>query len=177
MRSPFCSWVRIATLIAGLILLALPLARAQDAAQKNSNDKIVPAPQSMGVTKKADKSDKKVSSTDATPVSTEGAAKSAAKETLESPSEKKDDQSASDATDSVLEFHPAPHDEKSSKKSDTGPQTKHPGKNIHGEASGELNSPDAGTHRGGGAVGATSKSGKTSVYVQGDQTRSNQSPH
>lgn len=174
MRSFFCPFGKSATLIAGLILLTLPSAKAQDTAQKKSDERIVPAPQSMGDTKKPGK---KISPTDATPVSAEEAAQSATKEGAQSPSEKKDDQSTTATSDSVLEFHPAPQDEKSTTKSDARPRAKHPRKNIHGEAYGEITPTDAGTHGGGGAAGATSKSGKTSVYVQGEQTRSSQSPH
>ena len=174
MRSPFCPSGRIATLIAGLALLILPAVKAQDAVQKSSKDKIVPAPRSMGVTKKPEK---KIPLTDAPPASSEEAGRRATKEVAQSPSEKKGDQPASAATDSVLEFHPAPQDEKIASKSEVGPRAKHSSKNIHGEAYGEINPTDAGTHGGGGAVGATSKSRKTSVYVQGEQTHSSQSPH
>lgn len=174
MQSLFCPLGRFATLIAGLIMLTCPTAKAQEAAQKNSDRKTVPAPQSMGDTKK---SEKKISLSDVAPVSTEEAARSAAQEAAQSPSKNKDDKSASATVDSVLEFRPASQDEQAAAKSDARPSAKHTRKNIHGDAYVGLNPTHSGAHQDGGAVGATSKSGKTSVYVQGDQTRSTPAPH
>jgi hypothetical protein len=165
---------KMATVFAGLVLLGSPAAYAQDATPKTSADKTVAAPPSMGKTKK---SEKKLLLSDVTPVTTEEAARSAAKETAPSTSKKQDDKSSDTGIDSVLEFHAASQEEQAAAQSDAKPSVKHPKKNIHGEAYGGIDSHGQGTHQAGGAVGATSKSGKTSVYVQGEQTRSTQPPH
>jgi hypothetical protein len=174
MRSASSTWGRIATLTTGLLFLALPAAYPQDAGQKGATDQTVPAPQAMGKTKKAEK---QILLNDVAPESTEEAARRAAKETASLSSKKKDDKASDTGIDSVLEFHPASAQEKAEAKSSARPSVKHTKKNIHGEAYGGLDPASSGTHQGGGAAGATSKSGKTSVYIQGEQTRATQPPH
>lgn len=50
-------------------------------------------------------------------------------------------------------------------------------KNIHGTAYGGLDPTARGNHETGGSVGATSKGGKTSVYVETDSSRAASSSH
>ncbi len=74
------------------------------------------------------------------------------------------------ASDAVMEFHPAPAGTGSSAGVvHDGAQSKSPLKHVHGDLYGVAG---ADGHAAGGSVGATSKSGKTSVYVQSDQARS-----
>jgi len=129
----------------------------------------------MGKTRKSEQ--KKISLSDVAPLSTEETARSAAKEADQSSSKKKDDKAEDSGIDSVLELHPVSAGEKAAASSDAKPSVKRPKKNIHGEAYGGMDARGSGTHQAGGAVGATSKSGKTSVFVQGEQTRSTQPPH
>jgi hypothetical protein len=165
---------KIAAVIASLVLLGSLIASAQDSPPKRAADKTVAAPPSMGETKKPAN---KISLSDVTAVSTDEAAKKTAREKVKSPDDKKDNKSADTGIDSVLEFHPSSADEQAATASDAKPSVKHTKKNIHGEAYGGIDPGNSGTHQAGGAVGATSKSGKTSVYVQGDQARSTQPPH
>ncbi|HEV2348355.1 MAG TPA: hypothetical protein VG028_00760 [Terriglobia bacterium] len=174
MRSLSFALGQLGAVIAGIVLICSPVANAQDPAPKSSSDKTVAAPQAMGQTKKPAK---KVALSDVAPLSTEEAARSAAKEAAQSPAKKKGDKSTDTGIDSVLEFHPASNTEPAAARSDARSRVKHAGKNIHGEAYGTVDATNPGTHQGGGALGATSKSGKTSVYVQGDQTRATQTPH
>jgi hypothetical protein len=51
------------------------------------------------------------------------------------------------------------------------------GKNIHGTAYGSLDPTARGNHQTSGSVGATSKGGKTSVYVETDSSRAVPSSH
>jgi hypothetical protein len=85
------------------------------------------------------------------------------------------DAKASDAsTDSVLEFHPAaPGDMGAIDPLVFDPRdSKMPAaKRIHGDVYGGLDANRAGTHAAGGSVGATSKGGKASVYVETDHVR------
>lgn len=174
MRSIFFALGRFAAVIAGFVLLSSPVAKAQDSAPDRSNAKTVAAPPSMGNTKKPAK---KIVLTDVAPVTTEEAARSVAKERARPVSKKKNAKPADAPLDSVVEFHPASQAEQAAAQSDARPRVKHAGKNIHGEAYGGLDPANTGTHQAGGAAGATSKSGRTSVYIQGDQTRSTQPPH
>lgn len=48
-------------------------------------------------------------------------------------------------------------------------------KNIHGSAYGSLDPGNRGNHESAASVGATSKSGKTSVYIEGDHSRTSPS--
>jgi hypothetical protein len=164
---------KMAAVFGGLLLLGSPAAFAQSAAPKSTIEKTEAAPPSMGETKRPEK---KLSLSDVTSVTTEEAARSAAKESAPSISKKQDDKSLDAGIDSVLEFHAASQDEHAAAQSDAKPSVKDPKKNIHGEAYGGMDPHSQGTHHAGGAMGASSKSGKTSVYVQGEQTRSTQ-PH
>jgi hypothetical protein len=76
-------------------------------------------------------------------------------------------------TSGVGEFHDAPDGTSSSSANPVVHKDSSPGKRIHGEVYGAGSS--AG-RAGSEAVGATSKSGKTSVYVQSDQVSTTQ-PH
>jgi hypothetical protein len=50
-------------------------------------------------------------------------------------------------------------------------------KNVHGTAAGSLDPQHRGNHQAAAAAGASSKSGKTSVYVETDSSRAVQPPH
>ncbi len=148
--------MKLWTIILMLVLVPALLDATQD--DKKAGSKESSAPQAK----------KKPVLVDATRVSTEAAAESAVKkETQKSAATGK----SKDANDSsVMEFKPAAPNadsgdaivlSKGSKKKKT----------IHGEVYGTTGAQGAGTQGGGGAVGATSKSGKTSVYVETERQR------
>ncbi len=123
----------------------------------------------------APKADKKRLLDAATRVSTSEAVKSVAQESKEKP-KTSESSSASD----VLEFQPAAP-------SGTGARTvvtpskdskKSVAKNVHGTVYGSADPQATGNRRTGGTVGTSSKSGKSSIYVETDQGRSrSSSPH
>jgi hypothetical protein len=115
-------------------------------------------------------SSKKPALTDAVRVSTDEALASAAKQETKKRSQDKNRKDSSD--DAVLEFHPAaPAASADSSTVVTKDSKKAPLKGVHGEVYGAAG---AGRNREGGKVGASSKGGKTSVYVETD--RSNTTP-
>lgn len=76
------------------------------------------------------------------------------------------------ASDAVMEFQPASSGTGAASSAtviEDGAQSKSPLKRVHGDLYGVAGG--AG-HAAGGSVGATSKSGKTSVYIQSDEARS-----
>lgn len=78
------------------------------------------------------------------------------------------------SSDAVLEFQPASSGSGLASKSDSvvipnGVQGKSPLNRVHGDLYGAAG---AAGHAAGGSVGAASKSGKTSIYVQSDEARS-----
>jgi hypothetical protein len=76
------------------------------------------------------------------------------------------------SSDAVMEFQPAPSGSGPASSSGVvhdGAQSKSPLKRVHGDLYGAMG---ASGHAAGGSVGATSKSGKTSVYIQSDEARS-----
>jgi hypothetical protein len=116
----------------------------------------------------ASPSEKKPKLTDIVRVSTDQAIQSAAQK--EAKKSSKDEKDAADS--GVLEFHAGAID------SNTGNAVVAPSgskrvplKNIHGTVFGSADSHALGTHGAGGAVGATSKSGKSSIYIETDHAR------
>ena len=147
-----------------LLSLVLPLGlTAQDSADKKP---VSPSPP---------KSASKPVLSEATRVSTDAAVKGAAQKKAE-PNAK--DEAAGESTDSaVTEFHPADQKpETSSAASAESPETskKSPSRNLHGSVYGASGAGGEGARRTGGSVGASSKSGKTSVYVETNRVRESQ---
>lgn len=101
-------------------------------------------------------------------VSTDAALKDAAKQAAKKPEHAKEPS----ASEAVLEFHPAEAEGATSTSVKSESPKSKKAKDVHGTVYGATDAKNVGTHRAGGAVGATSKSGKTSVYVQseGDRT-------
>ena len=168
---------QIRILIAAVALLVSTAAIAQDNAKKSSPDATTPSSQQPSVSKK---SENKPNLSDVLQVSTADAARSAAHEEAKKHSQDQQKSKVSDGSsvDSVLEFSPAPPDADGAAKTEPIITTKHSRKNVHGEAYGSLDPAHRGNHQAGGAMGASTKSGKASVYVETDQTRSTtQSPH
>jgi hypothetical protein len=148
--------VRLAAIAALLVPLA---AYPQTAPEKNS----VPTSDQRAATKPA----KKASLADATRVSTDEAARQAIQQ--QNPDRAAKDSSVAPGESDVVEFKPAP----AAAKGDDSVVVKNSSdskklKNVHGEAYGAAG---AGSHREGGAAGATSKGGKTAVYVETDHSR------
>jgi hypothetical protein len=116
---------------------------------------------------------KKPALADPTRVSTEKAARSAAKEKSKQGNAKAEEEKASDS--GVTEFRPARPDEKGAAEdrntSDDGKKSKGRAlKNVHGTVHGATDSAGTG-NRTGAAVGASSPSGKTSIYVETERDR------
>jgi len=110
---------------------------------------------------------------EATRVSTSDAVKSAAqkKAGASAPNE-----AASEPADSaVTEFHPATETPETSGSADPAKTAKKPAsKNIHGTVHGGLGPGEQGARRSGASVGASSKSGKSSIYVETNRSRESQ---
>ncbi len=105
---------------------------------------------------------------DATRVSTDATARSAAKEDAQKSAAGKKTKDSNES--SVMEFKPAGPNAGSGEVVVLSKDSKKK-KNIHGEVYGTTGAQAAGTQGGGGAVGGTSKSGKTSVYVETEHQR------
>ncbi len=105
---------------------------------------------------------------DAARVSTDAAVRSAAKQEVEKPESAKGKKDSSESA--VVEFKPAGPNAGSGE-TVVLPKDSKKNKNIHGEVFGTTGAQAAGTQGAGGAVGATSKSGKTSVYVETEHQR------
>ncbi len=166
----------IALLSMTAIFAFLPSVAATPESESEKNSSGSPAAQASP----ASKTETKRALADATRVSTKEAVKTAAQTKTKASEAGTAPEGTSNESD-VLEFRPAaPTDNgtsgvitlpsKDSKKSAV--------KNVHGTVYGSANAQGAGNRRTGGAVGASSKSGKTSVYVETDQSRTAQSsPH
>ena len=113
-------------------------------------------------------SSKKPSLAGAGRVSTDAALRDAAKQAANNPEGVKEEPSGG----AVVELHPAEAEAASSTSVKPETQKSKKAKDVHGTVFGAADAKNTGTHRAGGAVGATSKSGKTSVYVktEGDRT-------
>ena len=78
----------------------------------------------------------------------------------------------------VVEFQPAPHDAATDVVVVTSKDSKQSVvKNVHGSVEGLLDPNHPGNHQAAASAGASSKSGKTSVYVETDSTRAAPPPH
>jgi hypothetical protein len=120
---------------------------------------------------------KKPALADVTRVSTEEAARSAAKEKSKQGDEKVEVEEEKSSHSGVTEFRPARPDEKSSAEAQNASGSgKNPKgrtlKNVHGTVHGATDSSGR-DNRTGAAVGASSSSGKTSIYVETDRGREN----
>jgi hypothetical protein len=114
---------------------------------------------------------KKPALTDSARVDTNAALRDAVKQQATKGDPKDGKENPADSA--VVEMRPADANASSSgdpvvvsKKSKKGPL-----KDVHGKVYGATNSNNLGTRGGGGAVGASSKSGKTSVYVETEGSR------
>lgn len=84
---------------------------------------------------------------------------------------KKEEGSTAEASESdVTEFRPASPDEEPATGSSAS-TSKDKSKSVHGTVHGSSDAQGAGRSRAGGAVGASSKSGRRHIYVEADQTR------
>ena len=156
-------------LLSAALCLLMPIAlAAQDTAKKNSD---TPSSKSSGLS-----GDKKTALAEVTRVSTESAARSVAQKQAKMVAEEDGAQKA--AEPDVLEFQPAPKNTGSSGKTVVAPSkgSKKPalGK-VHGEIHGSADAKGA-TRRAGAGVGASSKSGKTAVFVEAERGRTTQDP-
>lgn len=120
----------------------------------------------------ASKPDQKPALAEVTRVSTDEAAHSAARKKAEgNAGSETSDQPADSA---VTEFHPAARTSGASSEADAGP-SKGPKrsltKNLHGTVYGARGTGHDGDHKAGASVGASSKSGKTNIYVETNRSR------
>lgn len=126
----------------------------------------------------ANTAEKKSTLANVTRVNTAEVTKKAATEATAKKSKPEETQKAwkASADSDVMEFRPAAQSEEPAQRLAVAPKPSR--KAAHGEAYGALDPKHPGTHRAGGAAGATSKSGKTSVYVETDQSKSTSpTPH
>ncbi len=161
------NWV-LAAALSLLASAAIPQSQAPQNPPADSPAKESPAP----------KADKKRLLEEATRVSTSEAVKSVAQESKEKRAASKTSESSS-ASD-VLEFQPAAPSSAGARTVVTPPKDskKSVAKNVHGTVYGSADPQATGNRRTGGAVGTSSKSGKSSIYVETDQGRStSSSPH
>jgi hypothetical protein len=158
-------------LFAALCLLMPGASAAQDAPKKNSE---TPSSKSSGLS-----GDKKPALAEATRVSTEDAARSVAQKQARKSAE--EDGAEKTTGPDVLEFRPVSESSGSSGKSVVAPaegSKKLPPGKVHGKVHGSVDAKGAATHREGASVGASSKSGKTAVYIETERGRTSQDqPH
>jgi hypothetical protein len=156
-------------LLAALCLLMPRASAAQDTAKKNSD---TPSGKPSGLS-----GDKKPALAEATRVSTEDAARSVAQKQARKSTEENGAEKTADPD--VLELRPVPESTGPSGKIVVAPSegSKQPalGK-VHGRIYGSANAKGASTHRAGADAGASSKSGKTTVYVETERGRTRQDP-
>lgn len=163
----------VGTLAATVMFLASTSAISQDASKENSTDTNVADGKAQEVSKKKEK---QPTLADVTRVSTAEAAREAAQKTSKEKARYQESDQGEDS--SVLEFKPASTGENAGAKPQPTDSSKRTKKNVHGEGYGALDPGNSGNHQTGGAVGATTKTGKTSVYVESNQTRSTSpTPH
>ena len=108
---------------------------------------------------------------DAPRVSTDAAVRSAAKDVIKQTTGDKTPNQPEDAE--VVEFRPAESESASSSTSAAPPKTPKKGalKDLHGTVYGAAGAKNPGTNAEGAAVGASSKSGKSAIYVETDRAR------
>ena len=160
-----------------LLLLALSVflatsGKAQETAAKATSDS-----SSSRETATSSKTKQKPSLLDATRVSTEKAAKSAAQKNAGKAAEAKAVESSAD--ESVTEFHPTRPDSAQTGGAivTTSDESKKSVlKRVHGTVHGSAAAGTSGDRGGGASVGAASKSGKTAIYVETDHSR-HDTPH
>jgi hypothetical protein len=155
--------LKIFSLLVALILLFAVAATAQELATKSS------APVAETGKPAVSKTDKKSQLAEATRASTADAAKDAVQAEA-----KKENTSDDAAAPGVLEFQPAPKTASDANKS-SATISKDSGKsalrNVHGSVSGSVDTKHPANHQTAAAVGASTKSRNTSVYVETDSSR------
>jgi hypothetical protein len=125
--------------------------------------------QSPDAKKPATTESKKHALTEAVRVSTDAAISSAAKQQAQKPAS---DAARKDSSEeAVTELHPAASEPLTSNSAVVTSNDSRKAKNVHGAVYGSTVAKNPGTRSTGGAVGASSKSGKSSVYVEMESTR------
>jgi hypothetical protein len=160
---------RTLLLSAAVCLLIGAAAISQDSAKKG--------PDSPNAKGSVSSTDKKPALAQATRVSTDEAMRSAAQKQAK----KATDEETPDKTPEpdVLEFRPAAKGAESSGGAVVVPQKdskKSALSNVHGTVHGSLDPKGSGAQRTGASVGASSKSGKTAVYVETERGHAGQNP-
>lgn len=164
-----------ALLVTALVLLAATVAGLQSSAGQDA------AKDSAAGSSKVSQSQEKSKLIEATRVSTEEAARRAAKEKSKKAAKEdssKKQESKKDSASNVSELRPVEKDDDDSASSaqvSTKDSGKSPIKDVHGSIQGTRGGQ---TRQAGGDIGASSKSGKTHVYVEGARSKSDtQPPH
>jgi hypothetical protein len=108
---------------------------------------------------------------DAPRVSTDAAVHSAAKDAIKQTTGEKTPDQPEDAE--VVEFRPAESESASSSSSAAPPKNAKKGalKDVHGTVYGAAGAKNPGTNAEGAAIGVSSKSGKSAIYVETDRAR------
>jgi hypothetical protein len=149
---------RLVVSLAAIFLLCPVLAISEEPAQATTR-------------KSATAQSQKPAITDAVRVSTDTALPSAAKHEAKKSADETATKSSSEAD--ALELHPAAPNSAPAGNAVVLPRNskKGPLKDIHGTVFGTTSSGDSGTRGTGGAVGASSKGGKASIYVETERSR------
>jgi hypothetical protein len=129
----------------------------------------------------ATKTQKKPALAEVTRVSTTDAAQSVAKDKAKEKAQEpgREDSTQKPADSSVTEFRPASPDAASSGETTAAPSKdskKSALDRVHGTVYGSADPGNKGTHRTGAAAGISSKSGKTSIYVETERARETPPP-
>jgi hypothetical protein len=159
---------RILLLSVALCLLMPVASTPQDTAKKSPE---TPSPRSSAST------EKKPALAEVTRVSTDEATRSAAKKQAKKTAEEEVAEKPSDPD--VVELRPAPASAESSGGAVVVPSKKSKKSvlgNVHGTVHGSADARNSGTRRTGASVGASSKSGKTAVYVETERGRTQPNP-
>ena len=142
-------------------MLCVTLATAQEKQTVDPSSKV----------KATAQDNKKRALLDAPRVSTDAAVHSAAKDMIKQTTGEKTPNQPEDAE--VVEFRPAESESASSSTSGAPPKTPKKGalKDVHGTVYGAAGAKNPGTNAEGAAISASSKSGKTAIYVETDRAR------
>jgi len=173
-------------ILAATLILFLPMTTLAQGTSQAKDDKQSGTPPRKPEQSSANREKKSVASggvPELRPVSTAEAARSAAEDrakeqksgAAKSPAgpSSSDKSAAQGSGDPVTEFRPAAEGSAASAAAvvKTKDSKKSVLKNVHGTAYGSLDPKNRGSHQAAGSVGGSSKSGKTSVYVETDSSR------
>ncbi|MBI1983438.1 MAG: hypothetical protein HYS61_04495 [Acidobacteria bacterium] len=164
---------RMGVVITGLCLLVAAPGRSQDAGSKPRETAQPSASKSTST-----QQDKKPMLVDVTRVSTEEAARSAARQQAKSEEDVPKIETEESAEPAVVELKPASKDAEASGgavAAEDSKSSKLP--KVHGRVYGSLDPKTSGDQQEGAAVGVGSKTGRTNIYVETERSRRTSPPN